>query len=514
MTSFRLKKLLAREKGVGGLLTGLFAALDEPLAILDDEGQLIMGALPSPDTPRKERFVRHHESVAGMAVGGVDSPWPSRLTALLGYLLEQEDEKKALAGEVLDKYRELHLLYRLSEKLANLPRPEAIARLALEEAAPLIQVTGGVALLKSDADEQLTVLAAHGDTPALRDPSVPAGLIARVLQNGAAELENQAPAEQYFSQAQGGSVSLLCAPLKSESGVFGVILMICARERQFTAGELKLLAAIAAQTSPAIEIARLHQMKLEQARLERDLQVARQVQAGLLPRHTPEMPGWQVAAFWQPAQAVGGDFYDFISFPDGRLGLVIADVANKGVPSALVMANTRSILRAVAASAAPDCCESPAKVLTQVNDILCDDMPPHMFVTCQLFLLDPHSGRISYTNAGHNLPYLHAAGCARELYATGMPLGIFPGVSYDDYEITLQPGESLLLYSDGLVEAHNPQGEMFGNQRLENCLAATHASGAELIVTLMRLLGEFTGSAWEQEDDVTFVSLQRLENRL
>ncbi len=142
-----------------------------------------------------------------------------------------------------------------------------------------------------------------------------------------------------------GSSSRCCAPrcdrIRASSAQSS---WLATGDHQYTAGELKLLTAIAMQTAPAIEIAHLHQVELEHVRMERDLQVARQVQSGLLPRSLPEIPGWQVAALWQPAQAVGGDFYDFIRFPDGRLGLVIADVANKGVPAALVMANTRSIL--------------------------------------------------------------------------------------------------------------------------------------------------------------------------
>jgi serine phosphatase RsbU (regulator of sigma subunit) len=208
--------------------------------------------------------------------------------------------------------------------------------------------------------------------------------------------------------------------------VFGVILMAGEGDRQYSAGDLKLLTAIAMQTAPAIEIAHLHQMELEHVRMERDLQVARQVQSGLLPRSLPEMPGWQVEALWQPAQAVGGDFYDFLHFPDGRTGLVIADVSNKGVPAALVMANTRSVLRAVAASARPDCCESPGKLLAQVNELLCQDMPRNMFVTCFLAILDPASGQVAFANAGQNLPYQRMPDGIKELYARGMPAGAVP----------------------------------------------------------------------------------------
>ncbi len=331
-----------------------------------------------------------------------------------------------------------------------------------------------------------------------------------MLQSGEPELANGVPAAETFAGMEGESVSLLCAPLKSEQGVFGAILMAGEGERQYSAGDLKLLAAIALQTAPAIEIAHLHQMELEHVRMERDLQVARQVQAGLLPRNLPEMPGWQVDALWQPAQAVGGDFYDFLSFPDGRTGLVIADVSNKGVPAALVMANTRSVLRAVVASARSDCCESPGKLLAQVNDLLCQDMPRNMFVTCFLAILDPHSGEIAFANAGQNLPYQRTRDGIKELYACGMPLGLFPDMEYEEMHTVLQPGEGVLMYSDGLVEAHDPQGVMFGEDRLESYLRRSEARGDGLIRAMMEHLQTFTGPGWEQEDDVTFVTIERL----
>ena len=524
MASITLKKTLGKGKSTTILLEALLNAVNDPLAILDEQGRLLLGKLPDGvgnsgsllavdgGVAAYERApVVFNEEIVGYVVGRPGSHWADRLASMLVFQLEQDDEKRALAAEVLDKYRELHLLYRLSEKLVSSPHPETIARIALNEASPLIQAQAGMVLL-ADQDEGGIVLLAHSGLPRSLRLGVErdAGLVGRVLRSGEAELANAVPAAETFTRMEGQLVSLLCAPLRSDQGVFGAILLAGAGDHQYTAGELKLLTAIAMQTAPAIEIAHLHQVELEHVRMGRDLQVARQVQSGLLPRSLPEIPGWQVAALWQPAQAVGGDFYDFIRFPDGRLGLVIADVANKGVPAALVMANTRSILRAVAASARPDCCESPGKLLAQVNDILCEDMPRNMFVTCFLSILDPASGQLSFANAGQNLPYHRTRGEVKELFARGMPLGLFPGMEYEEMHTVLQPGESLLMYSDGLVEAHNPQGEMYGEQRLESCLAETALAGQPLIQDLMARLTEFTGSDWEQEDDVTFVTLERL----
>ena len=217
------------------------------------------------------------------------------------------------------------------------------------------------------------------------------------------------------------------------------------------------------------------------------------------------MSGWHFSSYYQPARAVGGDFYDFLSFEDGRLGIVIGDVTDKGVPAALVMATTRSILRSVAQGEA-----SPGKVLEQTNNLLCPDIPSRMFVTCLYAILDPHSGRLQYANAGHDLPYQQHKGDVTELHATGMPLGLMPGRAYEEKETTLAPGETVLFYSDGLVEAHNVAREMFGFPRLE-ALLKEESKGTPLIDYLLGELATFTGPTWEQEDDVTLVTLQRAQ---
>jgi anti-sigma regulatory factor (Ser/Thr protein kinase) len=212
-----------------------------------------------------------------------------------------------------------------------------------------------------------------------------------------------------------------------------------------------------------------------------------------------------LGAHYRPARAVGGDFYDFIPLPDGQLGLVIGDVADKGVPAALIMAATRSTVRASARRLV-----DPAAVLARVNELVVTDTPPHIYVTCLYAVLEPASGRLRYANAGHDPPYVHtAAGEAVALQARGMPLGIMAGYTYDSHEAWLRPGEHVLLYSDGLVEAHNPQREMFSFERLKQLMASYSAGATELIDTLLGELDRFVGQGWEQEDDVTLVSLKR-----
>jgi PAS domain S-box-containing protein len=245
----------------------------------------------------------------------------------------------------------------------------------------------------------------------------------------------------------------------------------------------------------------------ERERIEQELRIARLIQQTLLPKTLPELPGYDVAAYYQPADEVGGDFYDFFELEDGRLGLVVGDATGHGMPAAVLMASTRSVLRAVAQRGGT----APGQVLAEANEVLFHDIPSNMFVTCFYAILDPTEGRLRYANAGHNLPCCRHEGPATELKARGMPLGLMPGMRYEEKEAVLAPGESVLFYSDGLVEAHSPQGEMFGTRCLQSFLTEHPMGGMDLITMLMEEMKRFTGTRWEQEDDITLVTLGRSE---
>jgi serine phosphatase RsbU (regulator of sigma subunit)/predicted ester cyclase len=250
---------------------------------------------------------------------------------------------------------------------------------------------------------------------------------------------------------------------------------------------------------------RLEQEIRERERVEQELRVARSIQQASLPEQVPQLEGWQITPFYRPAREVGGDFYDFLELEDGRLGLVVGDATGKGVPAALVMASARSMLRAIAQALGST---SPGDVLGRVNDALFIDIPANMFVTCFYAILDPKSGSLSYANAGHDLPYLWRGGEAEELRARGMPLGLMPGMSYEEKEIELDAGEGVLFYTDGLVEAHDPKGVMFGFPRLR-ALIVDHGEERALRDFLLKELYSFVGEGWEQEDDITLLMLER-----
>ena len=250
---------------------------------------------------------------------------------------------------------------------------------------------------------------------------------------------------------------------------------------------------------------RLKQQAHARERIEQELHVARRIQQASLPEAVPALEGWEIYPSYLPAREVGGDFFDFLELEDGRLGLVVGDATGKGVPAALVMSTTCGMLRAV--TQASD--YSPGEVLQRVNEALATRIPANMFVTCFYGVLDPGTGSFAYANAGHDLPYVRRGGYAEELMARGMPLGLMPGMSYEEKEIILGEGDRALFYSDGLVEAHNPEGAMFGFPRLQS-LVAEHAQGEPLVDFLMEELYSFTGKRWEQEDDITLVTLHRV----
>ena len=301
----------------------------------------------------------------------------------------------------------------------------------------------------------------------------------------------------------------LVVPLVTSGELVGLLSLGPRRsEREYSSDDRHLLQDLATHAAPAVRVAQLVREQESEAlarqRIEQELHVARLIQQQFLPKDLPDLPGWHVAAHYQPAREVGGDFYDFLELPDGQLGVVIGDVTDKGVPAALVMATTHSILRAEATRLV-----SPGDVLRRANALLIQEMPPHMFVTCLFAVLDPATGRLRYANAGQDLPYLRTAEGVVELRATGMPLGLLPDMAYEEKEIVLEPGQEVLLHSDGVVEAHGADREMFGFPRLKQ-LVAEPVTGGELIDLVLAELSEFTGPGWEQEDDITLVALARL----
>jgi serine phosphatase RsbU (regulator of sigma subunit)/anti-sigma regulatory factor (Ser/Thr protein kinase) len=324
---------------------------------------------------------------------------------------------------------------------------------------------------------------------------------------GIVELDKLAMDSPALRALQAAGVRVV-VPLVSQGELVGLLnLGQHLSEQDYSLDDRILLNNLATQAAPALRVAQLVRQRQAEAlaleRMEQELRVARLIQQTLLPKQVPELEGWKVAVHYQPQRAVGGDFYDFFPLPDGRLVIIEGDVTDKGVPAALVMATTRAILRGSARRLL-----SPSAALARTNELLCPEIPPNMFVTCLFSILDPATGKLQYANAGHNLPIRNHRGDVTELRATGMPLGLLPGMQYEEKEAFLDPGDAVLIYSDGLSEAHDPQREMFGFPRMRDVMTQ-NADSQQLIDSLIKALGSFTGVGWEQEDDVTMLVLER-----
>jgi serine phosphatase RsbU (regulator of sigma subunit)/anti-sigma regulatory factor (Ser/Thr protein kinase) len=359
------------------------------------------------------------------------------------------------------------------------------------------------------------------------DPASPAAAGQTVQPGAAVDIAETDPLYAYLQSTPGpvdiAKLELASAALDQlrDSGVTLVVPLVThgeligtlnlgsrLSEQEYSTDDRRLLATLAAHAAPAIRVAQLvREQTAEAAERERfaeELRVAQLIQQQFLPRELPSLPEWQVAAYYGPARVVGGDFYDFIDLGGGRIGVAVGDVTDKGVPAALVMARTHSILRAEA----PRLVE-PGRVLARANELLLPEMPDNMFVTCLYGVLEPATGRFVFANAGHNLPCIRTDDGIVEPRATGLPLGLLPDSVYEEAEARIEPGDEVLLYSDGLVEAHDPNREMYGFPRLRAAMSGESGSGPDIIDHLLERLHAFTGAGWEQEDDITLVALHR-----
>lgn len=519
MNAVSLKKMLGRRSSLGPVVQQLIDILDSGLAVLDRDGSWLAGARPAPGdgtAPQARQPVTAGGQLVGWVTGTVGSERLAAVAALLGHAATQEAEKRSVAAEALDRYRELNLLYALSGKLAAAPEPAAIAGVALDEAGRLIRARAGLALAVTSgaASRRATTpelcvepVAAIGHPYRLHpEPCTGSELIRRVLASGQPELVDDVPAGEFFVGQQ-ERISVVCAPIKTDTAVLGALLLVRGRPEAFSAGDLKLLNTVALQAAPAVEIARLHQVAVEKARLEQELQTARQVQAGLLPTQMPRVAGWQFAADWRPALEVAGDYYDVICSEDGRLSLVIADVAGKGMAASLLMVFVRSVLRA-----SMDRSSEPAEGIARANRLLASELPSGMFVTLFYARIDPETGHLTYVNAGHNPPLVYRPALDQVIHLppSGMAMGVLSDSPYEQRDIRLQPHDTLLLYTDGLTEAFDSNRQQFGEERLIQMLRRDgRSSPAALVRNLELAVGDFSQTI-HPSDDLTLLVAKRL----
>jgi sigma-B regulation protein RsbU (phosphoserine phosphatase) len=350
------------------------------------------------------------------------------------------------------------------------------------------------------------------DQKTIEDPQfeISRTVVDEVAQSGEPVLTSDAVHDPRFTGRQSvmnlGLRSILCAPLQLKDKVIGVVYA----DNRIQAGlfgedDLALFAAIASSAAVAIENARLYEVALDKGRMERELQMARKVQASLMPDQIPEASGWEFSARWLPAREVAGDFYDFIDF-EGDVVMVIADVTDKGMPAALFMALTRSIVRSTLENA-----PTLAKAMTQANRLICSDSTSGMPVSLFCARLSVKSGELRYVNAGHNPPLLHRAGerGLGHLNRTGMVLGVDEETTYEEESVILNAGDTLTLITDGVTDATNANNEQFGMERLEAFVDEHERDSAEEQAEgLIEAISKFTQSA-APFDDITLIVVKR-----
>jgi phosphoserine phosphatase RsbU/P len=305
---------------------------------------------------------------------------------------------------------------------------------------------------------------------------------------------------------------LIGFPLTVQDDVLGVMLIeeedpihgtpsLHIREKR-----IEIVKGITQQAAIAIKNELLQQEAVKSERMERELQLAREIQMTFLPDRLPDLPGWDISAHWQPARQVSGDFYDVLKLGENRIGLVIADVADKGMPAALFMTLIRTLIRSSAKEKT-----SPAVVLKQVNDLLFPDSKHSLFVTVFYGVVSLDSGEFVYANAGHNPPIVISASHQGlvELTRTSIALGIFDDIEVAESHIQINPGDTVLLYTDGITEAFSVHEELFGVQRLFDLLSDHHFTTCRnLLETIVDSVFEFIQGA-EISDDMTLAAIYR-----
>ncbi|MBN1825097.1 MAG: SpoIIE family protein phosphatase [Candidatus Eisenbacteria bacterium] len=501
-----------------------------PVEVLDAVGGLVAAAAVPPGAPPPiacERPIRIGRETVGLVrvrEGRGDGEDAARVADLVAAFAESAVDSifriDNLAGEVNERYEEINLLYGLGRDLSALFDEEKIGRKVLERLGMVLPVRGAWFLLIDGADFRVAArsvarTAAEGGCarPGTRIPA-DGGLFARLLRERRA-IQIDDPADVADAAAILGfdpsARSILAAPLirpveKGEESIRGAIVLV-AKEGggDFLSGDQKIVATIAVQAAIAIGNTRMAGQLESAARIRRDLEIAREIQASLLPAHPPAIDGANVAGRCVTAAKVGGDYYDFVPGRNGSLNILLGDVAGHNVGSALLMTALRATLRAAAAESA-----QPGVMLEKANRLLYRDLDrANSLVSIFAARYIPEGRRLLYSNAGHNPPLLlrHGTDWVDRLDTEGLIAGVVEEATHDVGLRDLNRGDRILFYTDGLVEARGPDGFPFGEERLEAALREVRALSAEGILDAVFQAVERHVAGERYADDVTVVAL-------
>ncbi len=436
----------------------------------------------------------------------------ARFISGLSFKIGGDDDTKLLRViESLSSREEIERLKRIVEasKLINSSiEADALFTSILAVATNELGVERGTLYFVDDARHEIWSKVADG-TKEIRLP-VGKGLAGTVAATGEQVVLHDAYADPRFDRSQDErsgyrTRSMLCVPIRNRAGkVVGVLQLLNKKQGSFGARDLDFLAAISDHMAIAMENATLHMSLMEKDRMERELQLGREIQRRLLPHPPVDIAGTQLAARSVPCFEVGGDYYDFIEFADGDLGIVIADVSGKGVSAAMIMSSVQSALR-MSAPVEDDL----AALMTRLNALLYRMAGGRKYATFFYGRFNPESGELRYVNAGHCPPFVVANGSVQTLASTGPPIGILPDAVYQEEWVVLPPSSTLFLYTDGLNEANNRDEDEFGMERLEQLVESAATDDIDRMPdSVLAAVAEFENGA-HASDDKTIVVLRR-----
>jgi serine phosphatase RsbU (regulator of sigma subunit) len=518
----RLGRLLDRA-AVGQLLA---TAVDRNaalrLAVVDTTGRVVAttAAESNGPTDTEHELARRTLVVDGVEIGNVVAWTPNETTdpaaanaegivALVAGGLElaaaESLVRRDLAATALDDLRELSLLARLSDTIGASLEAAEIARILLAEIVRALRPNAGLILPPGTNCKMPSAwtarLAAIGTPDALDELALAgADLVERLAI---------APEPGLEARGEGRFGSILAAPMQTPRGNQGVVVLGRAQgDHEFTARELKHLSALAGQSAVALERAAFHESVASRERFEHELAIGKRIQRSLMPRRFPHLDGWEIAAAYEAAREVGGDFYDVFPLRDrpDEIGLVVADVTGKGIPAAILMADARALVHAAA-----DYASDPALTLAAVNRILLEERATSLFVTIFHGRIRRSTGLLRYASAGHDpMAVLRADGGLQWLDAPGRMAGMNLDLGAESREVVIEAGDSIVLWTDGVTEARNVERGFFGEERLAALLRAQAGRpAAEIVEAVTGSVRDFRGEA-EASDDVTLLVVRRL----
>ena len=407
----------------------------------------------------------------------------------------------------------LSVLYKVTEIIGSVLEQDVLLEKLLDLIQEFLEPDRSSVLLYDEKTGVLVPRVIRRPEHAQDDIVISNTIIEQAVRDKVAVLVSDAASDNRYSSQASIVIqrihSAICAPLIVREEVVGVLYVDRRRSNSnYEAFDLMVIAGIANQAALAISNARLHRRLLRKHAQERELEIARTIQRRLLPEETPQLPGYDLCAMSEPARQVGGDYFDFIALPDGRLVLAIADVSGKGVPAAILLASVRAAVQVEARALER---EPLVEIVSRLNQMVCRDTSSAMFVTMVLAVLEPRTRRLEYCNMGHVYPtLLKADGTLSTLETGGVLLGVLPGAPYQVGELTLDPGSTLFFFTDGVSDVMNPDGEMYGIDRLTDYTRTLGEWPAEtMMARIVEETAQYAAGA-EAFDDFTMMILKSL----